>query len=251
MNSDWLSVRLTGEPGAPPDPHAVSAVAALVPGLVHGQLASAATAVPVAGVRAPVSAELWLRAGPEVIDALEMRLRTESAGLGVRLHLARPGRPEDGTVRRLSALGEELAAAVPGAADLSPSAQAATAARHLRLLTGLLPQAQRGAFLFQCWQYWSMPFTPAVRTRLSAAADGLDVSGSGAGGPEDTAWAGYDRAVRAFAEESAERGLPVLPFHWFGHARHVHRILGVPPEAESCAALALRRALSGREPAVA
>lgn len=126
MNSDWQSVRLIGEPDLPADPHPV-----------------------------PGTAELLLRGDSDVIDALERRLRADSAGLGVLLDPARPGHPDGDTAHRLSAIGAKLAASVPGVGQLARAEQTSTAAGHLRVLTGLLPGGQRGPFLFQCWQYWS------------------------------------------------------------------------------------------------
>ncbi|WP_405793835.1 hypothetical protein [Streptomyces sp. NBC_01506] len=213
MNSDWQSVRLIGEPDLPADPHPV-----------------------------PGTAELLLRGDSDVIDALERRLRADSAGLGVLLDPARPGHPDGDTAHRLSAIGAKLAASVPGVGQLARAEQTSTAAGHLRVLTGLLPGGQRGPFLFQCWQYWSRPFTPAVRTELGAAADRIAAGDPVTGDAARTAWSTYAQALRTLMERNTAEGCPVRPFEWFEHARRVHRILGVTPEAQACAALALRRA---------
>lgn len=262
MIHDWLYCRLPDQTwagqGPPPSPR--------LPAGVREALALARSDPDARWFFQPLrdgsgpGTELWLTAGRPFTRTVQAALLTEAARTGSRL-LHRPERRAPECTDELSARSSELALAVATAGGLPARDRFALAVRHLRHAAALVPDADRSAFLFLCWQHWAGRIDAGRRLllgRQAAAPDadllpdalddnpltGLDPALAGP-------WERYLDALDALAGHAATGGLPGN-YLLFEQIHLTHLRLGVPPEAEALAALAIRNAPAAAlpEPAV-
>lgn len=156
----------------------------------------------------------------------------------------------------LAHAGSDLALALLGGDATWPAgAELPLAVAHLRHLTGLVPAADRTAFLFLHWQERGALLTGARRRDLAARADaGAEEIVSAAGdlppaGQVAAAWARYlDRVAAVVAAEQPATPTGFLLAH---HAQLTHQRWGIAPDVDALAALALRLSMTrdGRAPA--
>ncbi|MGY4685566.1 MULTISPECIES: hypothetical protein [Micromonospora] len=127
------------------------------------------------------------------------------------------------------------------------------AVAHLRHLTGLMPAADRLAFLFLHWQERSQRLTGAQRRDLAAQADDgaekivLSAGDLPLGGDVAVAWQRYlDRVTDVVGHDHPTAPSGFLLAH---HAQLTHDRWGIRPEVDSLAALALRLSMVRGRPA--
>ncbi|MFI7650776.1 hypothetical protein ACIBTZ_32605 [Micromonospora sp. NPDC049460] len=195
---------------------------------------------------------LGFHAAPAALDAVRARLLTYDP----RVSFA----PAPDTVRDaarggpLASAGSDLALALLGGdAPWLAGVELPLAVAHLRHLTGLVPAADRLAFLFLHWQDRSQRLTGAQRRDLAAQADAeaekivLAAGDLPLGGEIAVAWQLYlDRVAHVVGREhpAAPRGF--LLAH---HAQLTHERWGIGPDVDSLAALALRLSMVRDRPA--
>nr|AZO92779.1 Orf(+13) [Micromonospora okii] len=155
----------------------------------------------------------------------------------------------------LAHAGSDLALALLGGDAPRPAgAELSLAVAHLRHLTGLVPAADRPAFLFLHWQERGALLTGAQRRDLAARADaGAERIVLAAGdlppaGEATLDWARYlDRVAAVAAHEQAATPTGFLLAH---HAQLTHQRWGITPDVDALAALALRLSMTrDRRPA--
>ncbi|MFG1780702.1 hypothetical protein ACGFIR_31475 [Micromonospora sp. NPDC049051] len=127
------------------------------------------------------------------------------------------------------------------------------AVAHLRHLTGLVPAADRLAFLFLHWQERGQRLTGAQRRDLAAQADAgaekivLAAGDLPLGGEVAEAWQRYlDRVADVVGRDHPTTPSGFLLAH---HAQLTHDRWGIGPEVDSLAALALRLSMVRDRPA--
>ncbi len=259
LERSWLFARLPVPAGGCPDAGAAELVGTVVAGLVaavrradpgsgwfYDRLGpTGVPAAPAAGQRL----RLGFCASAAGLDAVRAGLRAYDQGCSLvdEPHVVRDaarGGP-------LAQAGSDLALALlAGDGPWLPGAELPLAVAHLRHLAGLLPAADRPAFLFLHWQDRATALTGAHRRELAAqAAAGADkiVLTAGdlpPGGAAGAAWRRYlDRVA-----DVAGRDHPGAPrgFLLAHHAQLSHDRWGIAPDVDALAALALRLTLVRR-----
>jgi hypothetical protein len=207
--------------------------------------------------------ELCFRSHPAAIAAIEDSLRRRCVERGWQL------RERDGDVHgtpwercagvshaearlagALSVLSSDLALELLATGGFDAAEQVGVAALHLRLLTGLVPPHDRLAFLFQCWQHSGRSLAPSVRVELVKRADEITQDIAGTTARLATAsryghlWGWYGRSLLARWERHRSDGDVPRAYVLFQHAYLTHNRLGICPEEEAIAAMALRSAMA-------
>ncbi|MDT0532189.1 hypothetical protein RM555_24635 [Micromonospora sp. DSM 115977] len=156
----------------------------------------------------------------------------------------------------LASAGSDLALALLGGdTPWLAGVELPLAVAHLRYLTGLVPAADRLAFLFLHWQERSQRLTAAQRRDLAAQADaGAEKIVLAAGdlplcGEVAVAWQRYlDRVTDVVGRHHPAAPSGFLLAH---HAQLTHDRWGIGPDVDSLAALALRLSMVRERPVAA
>jgi hypothetical protein len=122
---------------------------------------------------------LWLYSRSDVLRELDWKLRAEAVKHDWPI-MSEDYEPP--TSKYLSNHALEVTAALANASsdfaldllcdgELSGDVKLATAVLHLGQVAELIPDRDRAAFLFHCWQYWTADLSPSLRTRLAIHAD--------------------------------------------------------------------------------
>ncbi|RKN07369.1 hypothetical protein [Streptomyces radicis] len=197
--------------------------------------------------------QVWVLSTPRVLVDVGRRLRSPGEAAAPAL---RGGR----TAVELATAHSDFALDALREGGLPPGGRLPAAVAHLRFLTGLLPTAERAAFLFACWLRDTGQLTPARRVDLGVRADrqaGL-LPGPEAGFPGDgrlrDSWEHYTKTVRGIVadrrpgpEGHGDGGGVPLNYLLFEHARLAGNRLGIPRATEALAARALRAAWRAEE----
>ncbi|MFD9237301.1 hypothetical protein ACFWB3_18830 [[Kitasatospora] papulosa] len=204
---------------------------------------------------APVDARdhgltLWFHAPADRLGELRALLRADH---GSRVAEDRTtARPPDFPGVRGLALADELAVvssrlAVAIAADggLRHEEGPAWAVRHLRHLVDLVPQRDRRAFLFACWQQWTVGLEPAHRVDLGLQAEieAGSVPRGETAGPATGPWSRYTEATRVIAAAPEFTADAPANYLLLDHAHRTHSRLGLAPAVEALAARTVRAEL--------
>ncbi|WP_233599800.1 hypothetical protein [Micromonospora sp. M71_S20] len=207
-----------------------------------------------AGSPAGPHVSLGFHAAPAALDVVRARLLAYDPGVSFAadryvVRDAARGGP-------LASAGSDLALALLGGdTPWLAGVELPLAVAHLRYLTGLVPAADRLAFLFLHWQERSQRLTGAQRRDLAAQADaGAEKIVLAAGdlplcGEVAVAWQRYlDRVT-----DVVGRNHPATPsgFLLAHHAQLTHDRWGIGPDVDSLAALALRLSMVRERPLAA
>jgi hypothetical protein len=261
MNRTWLRVRLLAPPETGSPARHPPSIAELAPALICGLRSMDAGAEwHFRRLAAPDSClEMHFRSHPAAIAAVESSLRRHCAERRWRLseqdgaaweQAAGVSRAEARLAGALSALSSDLALGLLAAGGPGAAGQVAVAALHLRLLTALVPPADRLAFLFQCWQDWGRSLSPRVRAELARTADEIAPDMTTTMARLATAprlgplWARYRRSLLAHWESHGPGGDAPRAYVLFQHAHLTHDMLGISPQEAAVAARALRSAMA-------
>lgn len=201
---------------------------------------------------------LWFGGGTRVLRDMEERIQLEYAPSGRPIefeylshkvahhtHACDIEFTDD-----LSTASSDLALEVMQGSAYTPDEQLALAILHIRHLVALVPERERRAFLFQCWQAWTEELTPQQRTELSGQAE-LEESAAlfavmapPMRPPVADRWYRYLVTLhRVTTGQWATEGAPVN-YHLFDHAHLTHGRLGIPAVTEALAARLVRASLS-------
>ncbi|MEW2623452.1 hypothetical protein [Streptomyces sp. NPDC048106] len=190
------------------------------------------------------SVDLWLDARPATRDAVADVLRAEpdagwtpSAARTVTRPVRHPHESERDVRDELAAVASEFALAVRHVDDPGPREALALGVAHLRGVAGLLPEASRPAFLFQCWQRWSAGLSPRQRVALAAGAGPVPEHGEQAAPAPLEAY--LHRTRRTIRGQRPGQGLPE-PYLLFHQTEAAHDRLGIPAGPSAAAALTVR-----------
>jgi hypothetical protein len=198
--------------------------------------------------------DVWFHTTPAVGDELAYRLHVQVTRHGWSADPVwnRASAPASGAHRTtglladLSVLSCDFALDLLGDGDLDSAAQLDAATRHLRFLSGLMPPADRPAFLFLCWQHWSRELTADQRVERGRQADQLamELLHRAAGtAPWQQRWDRYfDEFCAVLQGDSGDPDQPVK-YVLFDHAHLTHNRLGIAADTEALAARAVRTAL--------
>ena len=193
---------------------------------------------------------LWFHAAPERIGEIRRALRTDDT-----VHLteervterppSHPGARGIDLADELAVVSSELAIALAADGSPRPVDGPAWAVRHLRHLVDLVPQRERRAFLFVCWQQWTAAMEPAQRIDLGIRAEieGDSVPRWDTGAPAAGPWGRYTEATRAIATAPGFTADAPGNFLLFEHAHRTHVRLGLPLAVEALAARIVRSEL--------
>ncbi|MFV2116645.1 hypothetical protein ACFHW0_30555 [Micromonospora sp. LOL_025] len=253
----WLFARSAVPADGCPD----TRVAELVGTVLTGLVAAARRADPgmewffdPAGSPAGPHVDLGFHAGPAALDVVRARLLAYDPGVSFAA---------DRCVVRDAARGGPLASAgsdlaltlLGGDAPWLAGVELPLAVAHLWYLTGLVPAADRLAFLFLHWQERSQRLTVAQRRDLAAQADAgaekivLAAGDLPLGGEVAAAWQRYlDRVADVVGRDHPATPAGFLLAH---HAQLTHDRWGIGPDVDSLAALALRLSMVRERPVVA
>lgn len=206
---------------------------------------------------------LWFGGGTRVLREIEERIQLQYAAAGRPIEFTHlPQRAPHHAYAcdieftdELSTASSDLAFEVMRGSGYTPDEQLALAILHIRHLIALVPERERRAFLFQCWQVWTEELTPDQRTELSEQA-GLEESAAlfavlapPMPPPVADRWYRYLVTLhRVTTGQWAAEGAPVN-YHLFDHAHLTHGRLGIPAVTEALAARLVRASLtpSGRD----
>ncbi|WP_245675745.1 hypothetical protein [Micromonospora halophytica] len=258
LERSWLFARLAVPAGGCPD----AGVASLVGTVLAELVATARRADPEAqwfydrvdSLTGP-RLSLGFHAVPPALDAVRQRLRAYDPQVAFAadpyaVRDAARGGP-------LASAASDLALALLGGdAPWLAGAELALAVTHLRHLCGLMPAADRLAFLFLHWQDRSRRLTGAQRRELAAQADtGAEKIVLAAGDLPLTdavasAWRRYLDRVADVIDRDHEAPSPPRGFLLAHHAQLTHERWGIGPNVDSLAALALRLSMVRDQPAV-
>ncbi len=264
LERSWLFARLAVPAGGCPDARTAELVGTVVAGLVaaarradpgsgwfYDRLGPTGVPVAPAGFAAGPRLRLGICATEAGLDAIRAGLRAYDRGFSLvdEAHAVRD--PARGGP--LAQAGSDLALALlAGDGPWLPGAELPLAVAHLRHLAGLLPAADRAAFLFLHWQDRGAALTGAHRRELAAqAAAGADkiVLAAGdlpPGGAAGAAWRRYlDRVADVAGRDHPDAPRGFLLAH---HAQLSHDRWGIAPDVDALAALALRLTLVRRAP---
>ncbi|MGC0373846.1 lantibiotic dehydratase C-terminal domain-containing protein [Streptomyces sp. SAI-229] len=192
---------------------------------------------------------LWFHAVPERLGGIRTALRADGtvriAEERITERLPRhPGARGIDLADELAAVSSELAVALTAVGALRPENRLAWAVRHLRHLVALVPQRERRAFLFLCWQHWTMALEPAHRIDLGVRAETeAEAMTRETTGPATGPWGRYTDATRAITAAPGFTADTPANFLLFEHAHRTHRRLAVPLAAEALAARIVRAEL--------
>ncbi|MFF1900069.1 hypothetical protein [Streptomyces sp. NPDC058206] len=194
--------------------------------------------------------ELWFHALPERLGKVRAMLRADHT-----VHIAEermierppsyPGFRGIDLADELAAVSSELAVALTAGGGLRPEEGPAWAVRHLRHLVDLVPRRDRRAFLFACWQQWTVALEPAHRIALGIQAE-VEAESVPRRHTADQAaepWDRYTEATRAIAAAPGFTTDAPANFLLFEHAHRTHARLGLPPAVEAVAARTVRAEL--------
>lgn len=256
LERSWMFARLAAPGGKFP----ADGMAALVGTLLDGLVAAARRVDPVAQwffdrVDSPTGPRLnvGFHATPAALDTVRARLcaydpAVAFTGDPYAVRDAARGGP-------LASAGSDLALILLGG-DVPRLAgvELPLAVAHLRHLAGLVPAADRLAFLFLHWQDRGHQLTGAHRRSLAArAAAGSEEIVLSAGdlpltSAVDTAWRRYLDRVADVVD--AGHGAPPRGFLLAQHAQLTHDRWGIGPDVDALAALALRLSMVRDRPVV-
>ncbi|MEU5950208.1 hypothetical protein ABZ793_32320 [Micromonospora sp. NPDC047465] len=241
MERSWLFARLAVPAGRCPD----ARVAEMVPTVLAGLVADARRADPGSDWyfdRLNQGLSLGFHAFSPALDAVRRGLLAHDPAVSFAadpyaFRDAARGGP-------LAYAGSDLALALLGGDGAwLAGLELPLAVAHLRHLTGLMPEADRPAFLFLHWQDRSWSLTGAQRRDLATQADaGAEKIVLAAGdlpftGEVAAAWRRYLHQVADVVGRPAEVPRGFLLAH---HAQLTHDRWGIAPEVDSLAAMALR-----------
>ncbi|GAA5214956.1 hypothetical protein [Streptomyces thinghirensis] len=190
--------------------------------------------------------ELWFRAAPGEIAAFRAALHT---GGGLRVAEERiaerppvhPGGRGLDIADELAAASSELALSLAAVGAPSPQDGPDWAVRHLRHIVGLVPQRERRAFLFACWQHWTTALKPAHRVDLGLQAEIAAASATpDVTGPAADPWVRYTTATRAVACAPGFTANAPGNYLLFDHAHRTHGRLGLSLAVEALAVRIVR-----------
>ncbi|MGW3291254.1 lantibiotic dehydratase C-terminal domain-containing protein [Streptomyces sp. NPDC001002] len=260
MNRQWLFVRLPNPMRSRPETHAVRVVTTMVGDLV-GRLR---TEDPDAlwEFRRPDAAGqgdlgLWFHSSEPVLKELERRLLAHTSAYNWPM-ISGTYAPETakyqtpGTLRmahRLATRSSSFALELLLDGGLDPAQRQSLAVAHLWQVSRLVPERERGAFLFHFWQFGAAGLDPAARAAEAAEADARaaatddDVRVPGA----PALWEHYLSSVRDAVATGREDGVPVN-FLLYDHVLLTHERLGIPARTGACAARTIRSALAANTP---
>ncbi|MDJ0346729.1 hypothetical protein QMK19_37505 [Streptomyces sp. H10-C2] len=201
---------------------------------------------------------LWFGGGTRVLREIEERIQGECAAPGRPIEFEHfpqmvtqhPHACDIEFTDDLATASSDLALELMQGSGYTPDEQLALAILHLRHLVALVPERERRAFLFQCWQNWTEGLTPDQRTELSGQAE-LEESAAllaVLAPPMRNAvadrWYRYLVTLhRVTTGQWANEGAPVN-YHLFDHAHLTHGRLGIPAVTEALAARLVRASLS-------
>jgi hypothetical protein len=155
-----------------------------------------------------------------------------------------PGTRGIGLADELAAVSSELAITLAALGALRQEDGLAWAVRHLRHLVDLVPQRERRAFLFVCWQHWTVALEPAHRIALGIQAEiEAESVTQEPTGPAAGPWGRYTEATRAIATAPGFTADAPTNFLLFEHAHRTHGRLGLPLAVEALAARIVRAEL--------
>lgn len=257
MTREWFSFRLPRPTWSDHQEYPAQAISDVVPALVrHLRTADPEGRWHFRRHPAPPGEvlDVWFHTAPAVGDELAHRLQVQAArhdwpASPVRSRAGSPATGPDrtsGLLADLSVLSSDLALDLLGDGDLGPVAQLDAATRHLRFLSGLMPDRDRPAFLFLCWQHWSRELTADQRVELVRQADQQAAELLHPAAGTDRWQHRWDRYFDEFnALLQGEAGDPDLPVNYvlFDHAHLTHNRLGIMAGTEALAARAVRAAL--------
>ncbi|MET9972135.1 lantibiotic dehydratase C-terminal domain-containing protein [Streptomyces sp. NPDC006356] len=196
---------------------------------------------------------LWFHAVPERLGRIRAALRADGTVRVAEERTAErlprhPGARGIDLTDELAAASSELAVGLTAAGTLRPEDGLAWAVRHLQHLVGLVPQRERRAFLFLCWQHWTMALEPAHRIDLGVRAEmeAESVTRETADpttGPATGPWGRYTESTRAIATAPGFSADAPANFLLFEHAHRTHGRLGLPLAVEALAARIVRAEL--------
>ncbi len=246
MSRYWLFCRLSGPEWAQHPRAATPGLPAVVPGLVRAlqdQDADSRWFFHPYGDRSTPGIGLWFHSTVPVLNALKDRLAADHPDWQTTY----PGTLGPEIAEELSTASSELALDVARRGGLAADQQLALAVLHLRELVGLVPPADRQAFLFLCWQHWTDGLAPERRTELGRLACAGPVPGLAESVTEQVqiSWQHYLDTVRLTVAEQQLTGALPVNYLLFDHAHLTHRRLAITAEAEALAARLVREELSG------
>jgi hypothetical protein len=151
---------------------------------------------------------------------------------------------------RLAAAADDLACGLHRLAPSESRHALDLALTHLSHVVGLIPEAERPPFLFQCWERCLRDLGPAQRVALSrraaAEADRIlyDATARTMSDELRELWLGYRTVVAATLAAPTDDDSTPVNYLLFEHAHHAHRRLDIPLDIEAVAARVLRAATS-------
>lgn len=205
---------------------------------------------------------LWLNAAREDLDhvAAEARKAAVAAGcvaehyddaeLSRRYSSCHTSEP----ARKLSAVSSEFALTALTDGGLPESRWLPLAVAHMRQVSGLIPDTDRGGFLFSCWTDWTYGTTPEQRVALAEWVAALSTTPEwsaemGWSAELRAAWRRYLDTLRVTAIDPDAAGSPIN-YLLFEHAHLLHNRLGISRGSEALAARIVRSSvLSGHDAA--
>ncbi|WP_030748247.1 hypothetical protein [Streptomyces sp. NRRL S-31] len=245
MTRNWLFCTLAGQAWADQE----AALAPRLPDGVLGALAAIRTERGGHWFFQPLQdgtpgTELWV--GADDAHGALSALLTEADRAGVRL-LHRPEPRRAAATDELATRSSELALALAGSGGLTQEDRLALAVLHLRHAAGFLPDPERSAFLFLCWQYWAASLDAEQRLavgRRAADRAGELIDASDLLAMDARVAAAWQDYLSELGSLVAGDGAAEHPGKYllFEHLRLTHLRLGVPARAEALAALAVRGA---------
>ena len=165
----------------------------------------------------------------------------------------RPWITDAAHVGTLAEVGSDLALAFVAAGGLPEQAELPLAVEHLRDLLQLVYVKDRLGFLSMYWQHQARSLTPAARQELALVADTeaekIVMAADELCLPPElaAAWHPYLDTVHTVIERRTWRGDEPSAYLLFHHLRLTHERLGLTPDVDALAALALRIAMGRAE----
>jgi hypothetical protein len=201
---------------------------------------------------------LWLYSRSDVLCELDRRLQVEAVKHDWPI-VSEDYEPQ--VSKYLSSQALEVAAALSSASsdfaldllhdgELLGDVKLATAVLHLGQLVELIPDRDRAAFLFHCWQYRTTGLLPSKRIELAIQAERQNekILRTAADIRWDRtlidSWEHYMKAIRAIImDHSSNTGAPAS-YLLFDNAHLTHKRLGIGVAVEALAARIVRGALT-------
>jgi hypothetical protein len=201
--------------------------------------------------RAPDAIELWLHTTPAAAGQVTelLRARAAEAGLPLTVESSRqrpvphPHQTGRDVLDELAAVSTELA--LTFAPVIAADRRLEVAVTHLRVAAEWIEPVHRQSFLFLCWQNWAATLSPRHRGMLIETTD--VTAPACLADRADRAWRRYaERTEQVVQGQRPGWELP-LAYLMFGHVKHTHDRLGIPPEVAALAALGVRREHADRQ----